>query len=181
MKEKMTIKDFFEAKDNLVIHCDTEEKAEKLLREFGREGYRWCTGNRYIEDTNWEVYRKRTCYSNSRGYGNIEYFKQNGYTVVEFDEIAIKDSSSEHKDMNYDKIIQLEELLYDLQLNKVLAEVKKNINRVQRGKWQNYRHLTEMTKIVEVYKSIDVILDYLDNMLLILMEETENERKDNDK
>lgn len=76
--------------------------------------------------------------------------------------------------MDYDKIIQLEGLLYDLQLNEVLAEVKKNINRVQREKCQNYQHLTEMTKIAEVYKSIDVILDYLDNMLFLELEEEEN-------
>lgn len=77
--------------------------------------------------------------------------------------------------MDYDKIVQLEELLYDLQLNEVVVEVKKNINKVQREKCQNYWHLTEMTKVTEVYKSIDVILDYLDNMLFTLMEEENNQ------
>lgn len=67
--------------------------------------------------------------------------------------------------MNYDKIIKLVVLLCDLQSNGVWPEVKKNVNRVQKEKCQNYLHLTEMVRIAEVYKSIDVILDYLDNML----------------
>ena len=89
----MTIKEFFESKTNLVIHCDTEEKAMKLLKAFDKAGHRWAAGNSYIEDTAWEVYEEDTCYSNTEGFGDIVAFREYGYTVLEFEEIELKDAS----------------------------------------------------------------------------------------
>lgn len=92
----MTIKEFFKSKDKLAIHCDTEEKAKKLLKAFDKAGHRWTSGDSYIKGTNWEVYRKKTCYSNDGCFGNIEYFikySKDHYTIIEFDEIEFEDSS----------------------------------------------------------------------------------------
>lgn len=83
----MTIKDFFEGKGNFAIHCDTEEKAKKLLKEFDKAGYHWRTGERYIAYTNWERHKEKTCYSDDGCFGRVGYFKICGYTIIEFDEI----------------------------------------------------------------------------------------------
>ena len=83
----MTIKEFFESKNKLAIHCDTEEKAKKLLKAFNKAGYRWS------EYTDWEFDREETCYSNGGCYGSVDYFKQCGYIIIEFDEIEFEDSS----------------------------------------------------------------------------------------
>lgn len=82
----MTIKEFFRIKANLAIHCDTEEKAKKLLEAFDKAGHRWKSGGSY-KDIAWEIYKEETCYSNDRSYGRVKYFKQCGYTIIEFDEI----------------------------------------------------------------------------------------------
>ena len=92
----MTIKEFFKSKDKLAIHCDTEAKAMKLLKAFDKAGYRWAAGDSYIEGTNWDVYRKKTCYSNDGYFGNAGYFikySKDHYTIIEFDEIELEDSS----------------------------------------------------------------------------------------
>lgn len=89
----MTIKEFFESKDNLVIHCDTEAKAMKLLKVFDMTGHRWAAGNSYIEDTCWEPYEEETCYSNDGGFGSIVAFREYGYTVLEFEEIEFENDA----------------------------------------------------------------------------------------
>ena len=83
----MTIEEFLESKDKLAIHCDTEEKAKKLLKAFNKLDYRW------VDDTSWEFEEDETCYSNGGCDGSVEYFKQCDYTIIEFDEIEFEDSS----------------------------------------------------------------------------------------
>ena len=90
--KKMTIKEFFESKDTLAIHCATKEKANKLLEAFDKAGYRWIAGNRY-EGTFWDVYGEKTCYSNRKDYGDISSFKDDGYRILEFEKIELKDAS----------------------------------------------------------------------------------------
>ena len=91
----MTIKEFFESKDKLAIHCDTEEKAKKLLKTFDKAGYHWANGNSYIEDIHWEIYEEETCYNNDGGFGGVWYFRKYGLpcTIIEFDEIELEDAS----------------------------------------------------------------------------------------
>lgn len=90
----MTIKEFFESKDKLAIHCATKEKATKLLKVFLKAGRRWASGEPYI-DTAWEIYKDATCYTNDGCYGDIEYFREDepSRTIIEFDEIEFEDSS----------------------------------------------------------------------------------------
>lgn len=93
----MTIKEFFENKNKLAIHCDTEEKATKLLKVFDKMGCRWASGDSYIEDTEWERYKEYTAYSNCGHYGSwLDYLKE-GWQIVEFDEIEFEDASSKEK------------------------------------------------------------------------------------
>lgn len=83
----MTIKEFFKSKATLAIHCDTKEKAIKLLKVFDKLGHRWAAGDSYIEYTSWENYKADTCYTNDGCYGNVGYFREEGNTILEFDEI----------------------------------------------------------------------------------------------
>lgn len=53
----MTIKEFFEKKEKLVIHCDTEEKANKLLRKFDELGKKWGSGESYLLQNEWKRYK----------------------------------------------------------------------------------------------------------------------------
>jgi len=89
----MTIKEFFESKDKLAIHCNTEEKAKKLLGAFDKAGHRWVTGDCYIADTAWGIYEEETCYNNTGCYGSTNYFKECHYTIFEFEEIELEDAS----------------------------------------------------------------------------------------
>ena len=98
----MTIKDFFETNEYFVIHCDTEEKATRLLKEFDRAGYRWSNRSRYVGDSRWHLYRENTCYSNTGGYAHIDWYKTEGWRVLEFEEIEFE--STEGRITNNDLV-----------------------------------------------------------------------------
>lgn len=110
----MTIKEFFESKDKLAIHCNTKEKAKKLLKAFDRAGHCWVTGGCYIEDTAWEIYEEETCYNNTGCYGSTNYFKECHYTIFEFEEIELEDASLESRMEEVDDLISRQVVLKEL-------------------------------------------------------------------
>lgn len=83
----MTIKEFFESNEKLVIHCDTEEKAITLLKAFDKAGYRWSNYEKYIEANYWKVYEYNTCYSNEKRYADIKFYQNYNYKILEFKDI----------------------------------------------------------------------------------------------
>ena len=86
----MTIKEFFDSKDNRAIHCNTEKKAKKLLKAFDKVGYQWTSGYTYTEYTNWNICKKETCYTNDGYFTSIKYLRERNYTILEFDEIKFE-------------------------------------------------------------------------------------------
>ena len=71
--KKITLKEFFESKQELAIHCETEEEAKTLLSAFDKMGKKWSTGNRYTEFNNWNNYGQKTIYYNDGTYGNLNH------------------------------------------------------------------------------------------------------------
>lgn len=49
MKIKLT--EFWNSKEYLVIHCDTQKKANELLKAFDKLGKKWADGDSYLGDT----------------------------------------------------------------------------------------------------------------------------------
>ena len=88
LNDKITLKQFWKSKEKLAIHCDTEEKAIKLLKVFDKMGKKWSDGSRYISDDCWDaMYKKDTCYSNTGGYCRIDWYKKHGWKVYEFEDV----------------------------------------------------------------------------------------------
>lgn len=61
---------------NTVVHTPTKEEAKELLAILHENGYKWCAGTSLIEDSNWEIYKKWTCYYIS---SYVEYGKMHEY------------------------------------------------------------------------------------------------------
>lgn len=88
LNDKITLKQFWKSKEKLAIHCDTEEKANRLSRAFDKIGKKWSDGSRYISNNCWDaMYKKDTCYSNAAGYCRIDWYKKNGWKVYEFEDV----------------------------------------------------------------------------------------------
>lgn len=69
-------------KENTVIHCETEEEANRILGMAHELGYKWHTGENYEDNTKWNSYRSTTCYYLFDGsYSDYDYFKNKKYTI----------------------------------------------------------------------------------------------------
>lgn len=68
---------------NDAIHCPTEELAKEVLYLASKMGYKWNTGDLFIDCTHWKVNKYETCYYISGGlYGCKELALKQGYNVV---------------------------------------------------------------------------------------------------
>ena len=83
----ITLKQFFDSKEHIGIHCDTKEKAEKLLKEFDNMGKRWNTDTSYLSHSKWEIYRKETVYFNNGTIGDVNYCITQNYKLYEFENV----------------------------------------------------------------------------------------------
>ena len=73
---------------NIAIHCDTYDKSDRLLGLLINNGYYW---DMPLGHTCWNNYKENTCYclsdsGNSIQYSGLDYFKKNGYEIIEFEE-----------------------------------------------------------------------------------------------
>lgn len=66
------VKGLIEVED-LIIHCDTEEKANDLLKKLHEEGYCWDGGGSLRDYSNYSSYDTSTCYHTRRDREEIEY------------------------------------------------------------------------------------------------------------
>lgn len=85
-KYKITLREFWENDKKLAIHCDTEEKAQILLKAFDKLGKKWCDGDSYLAD---DCYRRDVCYDNNCEHGHYCYYKGAKYKIYEFDEVDL--------------------------------------------------------------------------------------------
>lgn len=76
----------------IAIHCDTEEKANKLLQSCERSNMLWRSGSKPTERNHWQHYKEQTCYVidyNLRKifHTSIQYHKNKSYCFFEFEEL----------------------------------------------------------------------------------------------
>lgn len=88
---KITLKEFFDSKEILGIHCDTEEKANKLCYEFVRLNKKWISGKSYFEYNNWDEYEENTIYYNDGCIGDLEFAESESDKIYEFEDIIFDD------------------------------------------------------------------------------------------
>lgn len=80
-----------------VIHCDTEEKANDLLKYLDEQGIIWRVGDRLTENNYWDDYEEQTCYNcnyeNVLTYGSKYTYKHNiiEWEIVEFKSLNNKE------------------------------------------------------------------------------------------
>lgn len=88
-KYAITLREFWESNKKLAIHCDTEEKANMLLKAFDKLGKKWFNGELYTEVSYYSDYKFATCYNNRKQYCDYDWYKENDYTIYEFDEVDL--------------------------------------------------------------------------------------------
>ena len=89
-KKKITLKAFFESRRALTIHCDTEEKANRLLKAFDKLGKTWCSGISYLSKNNYSSYKQEMCYTNNCCYASYDWCKRKCYKIYEFEDVDLE-------------------------------------------------------------------------------------------
>lgn len=87
-KYRITLKEFFESKDKLAIHCSTEEQARSLLDAFNRMHKTWNNGDPYDKDaTSWIFGKENMCYFNNGTWSIISVVLEGN--VYNFEEVDL--------------------------------------------------------------------------------------------
>lgn len=71
----------------IVIRCDTEKKAKKLLKYLHKKGFAWSGGTSLTKITKWSDYKNETCYTSEITFYRKEYFLNNNFKILSFDDI----------------------------------------------------------------------------------------------
>lgn len=89
---KITLTEFWNSKEDLAIHCNTEEKAKQLLKAFDKMGKKWNAGGSYLKNIWWDSYKQNTCYDNNNRYSYVDWYKANNYKIYEFEDVIIEEN-----------------------------------------------------------------------------------------
>jgi len=73
--------------DKDVIHCPTEEIANKICKLLHDKGFTWCSGSSYIGHNNWRPYQEETCYLVLKGRYDSKNFYENEGTIHKAEDI----------------------------------------------------------------------------------------------
>lgn len=104
----MTVKEFFETNGgNLCIHCDTERKANKLLKKFHELGECWLSGKSYLDYNRYDEYGEDTVYFNDNIYGSLCWARRNAKVIIEFDELDDFEENHEKDVFDYQFLGQM--------------------------------------------------------------------------
>ena len=85
--EKLTLEEFWNSKEKIAIHCDTRQKAKKLLKAFDKMGMKWNGGERYTSVDFYYEHGHDTCYANNHRLSSYKAYEKFGCKIYEYDEI----------------------------------------------------------------------------------------------
>ena len=74
---------FLNKNSKIAVHCKTEE-ANDFCKQMDHYGLRWNSGVSYLKYNYYKCYGTRTCYTNQRDFGSLEYFEENNYRILEW-------------------------------------------------------------------------------------------------
>ena len=89
----------FKNKDNkIAVHCKTEEEAKDFCERMHKQGMKWCSGESYLKETNYEFCEEEICYIKGE-FSPYQYYKSNGYEILEWSDYMQKEfTKSDLKD-----------------------------------------------------------------------------------
>lgn len=112
MKDRITLKEFFDSKEKVAIYCKTEDQADNLCIAFNSLGKTWLDGTSYALENCFNCVDE-ICYCNDGMWCDKSSLKDNNWKIYEY-----KDIIFENKHM-----ITLEEYLNEKQ-SEVLKVIK---------------------------------------------------------
>ena len=92
--------DEFKNKYNkIAVNCKTEEEAKDFCKQMHKHRMKWWNGESYLENTNYNVRNKGTCYYGSGEYSSRVFAEKHNYKILEWSDYMQKNfTKSDLKD-----------------------------------------------------------------------------------
>lgn len=75
----------------LAVHCNTEEKANALLKWASSKGLTWKNGRKFTSYNNWNKYGSDTYYRVLNGtFGLTEGHKKHNHKIISYEDALLK-------------------------------------------------------------------------------------------
>ena len=84
MKNKFDWEKFLNKDNKIVVNCKTKEEAKAFCNLMDKHELEWSSGDSYIELTEWESHKEKTCYDSNGSYSEVNLYEEHGYKVLEF-------------------------------------------------------------------------------------------------
>lgn len=88
-------------KNGMVIHCDTEEKANIFLELCKKQGCIWASNGDLHGYNHWNIHEDKTCYIIEWSkpikkfvlyYSNLDYFVEHNHHVIKFNHLNLENN-----------------------------------------------------------------------------------------
>ena len=84
--------DEFKNKYNkIVVHCKTEEEAKDFCKQMHEHGMKWCNGESYLKNTNYNARNEGTCYYGAGEYSSRVFVEKYNYKILEWSDYMQKE------------------------------------------------------------------------------------------
>lgn len=84
--------DEFKNKYNkIVVHCKTEEEAKDFCKQMHEHGMKWCNGESYLKNTNYNARNEGTCYYGAGEYSSRVFAEKYNYKILEWSDYMQKE------------------------------------------------------------------------------------------
>jgi hypothetical protein len=150
--------------NDMVVHCDTKEKAKKLIKMLGeRENLKWIN--------HWGIYGDKSCYELKINENSNFFYRRGGYDIVEFDDLDLSSYENENQNsesntdlVNHPKHYQLKNGLEVIDVVEAFTDGLEGIDAVDIGNAVKYlgRLGKKDNNIQEVNKAIWYLKHYVD-------------------
>lgn len=82
--------EFKNEENKIAVHCKTEEEAKDFCERMRKQGMKWCSGESYLKETNYEFCEEEICYIKGE-FSPYQYYKSNGYEILEWSDYMQKE------------------------------------------------------------------------------------------
>ena len=91
--------EFKNEENKIAVHCKTEEEAKDFCKQMHGQGMKWCNGESYLKNTNYNVHNEGTWYYGSGEYSSRAFAEKYNYKILEWSDYMQKEfTKSDLKD-----------------------------------------------------------------------------------
>lgn len=77
--------------NKIAVHCKTEEEAIDFRKRMHKHGMKWCNGESYLKNTNYNARNEGTCYYGSGEYSTRDFAEKYNYKILEWSDYMDKE------------------------------------------------------------------------------------------